>query len=427
MHFSETTTVLPGYSPSDVVSKLADWLFRISLFVLLYFDSRAWFTKNNFIEVTGAQEAFLTVLVLYFLCAVAPKFLFTLKLEKNGLFVLAVMSFVLVVSSCGAYLTYGQPIYAGMIEERRALSYLIFFPIVYAIRSKRVSTRTVLNYVTGAALLCLLNAVLYYLMVSSVTAVESMASEADARADRTPIGTGFILMALCYTLSRYVEKPKLIWALLWLGFVFDVIVLDQGRQTIMAVAAATIILLWGRGKAVARLVFTCFLGLLAFLPFVWNSVVNIWEKYIFLFELISHAKNLRVDTLHSALSGNLFVPHGALWAQWNEGFARYFGPTFFLSDIGVFGELFCYGAVLLFILLVCFYGYIFWQIRSAEWNVVTRTCAAFVLILLLLHTFQPVVEHGGFDIGVILALLAGEKRRNAPPASAETDFASLTA
>lgn len=422
MHFSETT-LLARSSPIDVLPKLLDWSLRVGLFLLLYFDSRAWFTKNNFVEVTGAQEAFLSLLLVYFAVAVVPRFLLTFALERNGLFVLAVVAFVLLVPACGAYLTYGQPIYAGMIEERRALSYLIFFPIIHAIRSERVSTRTVLNYVTGAAVLCLLNALLYYLLVSSVTVVESMASEADARADRTPIGTGFILIALCYTLSRYIEKPKLKWAFLWLGFVFDVVVLDQGRQTIMAVAVASVILLWGHGRAVARLALTYSLGFLAILPFVWHAVVNLWEKYIFLFELLSQAKNLRVDTLHSALSGNPFVPHGALWAQWNDGFAHYFGPTFFLSDIGVFGELFCYGAILLMILLICFYGYIIWQIKSATWNVVTRTCAAFVVILILLHAFQPVIEHGGFDIGVILALLAAEKRRTSPPSTADPSIA----
>ena len=75
-----------------------------------------------------------------------------------------------------------QPLYAGMIEERRVLGYLIFFPVIYAIRSRLVTPRTVLNYVTAAAALCLFNAILYYMMVSSVEAVETMTSEASAMA-----------------------------------------------------------------------------------------------------------------------------------------------------------------------------------------------------------------------------------------------------
>ncbi|HWE84005.1 MAG TPA: hypothetical protein VG267_03620 [Terracidiphilus sp.] len=373
------------------------------------------------------MEAFLLLLVLFFLVAVLPKALLRMKLEANGMFVLAVIGFVLLVPATGAFLTYGQPIWAGMIEERRAFGYLIFFPVMLAIRSRLVSPRTVLNYVTGAAVLCVINAVLYYLTVSSLQAVESLTSETNARADRTPIGTGFILIAVCYSLSRYIETPKLRWALLWAMFIFDVVALEQGRQTILAVAVATVGLLWGKGKAFKRLVFTCLCAFAAVLPFIWASVVRVWQKYVFLFELLSHAQNLRVDTLHTVLSRNLLVPHGALWAQWNEGFSRYFGVNFFLSDIGVFGELFCYGAVLLVILLVSYYGYIFWQIRAAEWNTLTRACAATIVILIVLHAFQPVIEQGGFDVAVILAVLTSQKRDAARKLSGESHLANAAA
>jgi hypothetical protein len=146
-----------------------------------------------------------------------------------------------------------------------------------------------------------------------------------------------------------------------------------------------------------------------------------WEKYVFLFTLLSNAQNLRVDTIHTVMSKNLLIPHGALWAQWNGGFSNVFGPSFFLSDIGVFGELFSYGAVLLAILLIVYYGYILQLIMGAEWTTLTRACTAFMIILMMLHMFQPVIEHGGFDVGVILAILsttprrAGNKRRFAIP------------
>ena len=385
-------------------------ILRIGLFLLLYFDSRAWFTKNNFVEVAGAQEAFLIFLVIFFLGIVLPKSLLTLKVDIDGFFVLSVIAFVLLVSSVGAYLTFGQPIYAGIIEERRVLSYLIFFPVALAIRSNLASARTVLNYVTASALLCVLNAGIYYMTVSSLEAVQSFTSEAQARADRTPIGTGFVLIGLCYVLSRYVERPRFMWAFLYFVFVFDVVVLEQGRQTIIAVAVASALLLAQSKEAIKRLAITCLLSFLAIVPFIWNSVVKTWQKYVFLFQLLSEAHNLRVETLHVVFSKNLIVPHGSLWAQWDEGFARYFGPNFFLSDIGVFGELFRYGAVLLAILLTCYYGYIYLSIRSARWTVVTRTCAAAIFILAILHVFQPVIEHGGFDVGLLIALLASERR-----------------
>lgn len=423
---SPSTTTLSEYSASDVLPKILRHGLRVGLFVLLYLDSRAWFTKDNFVEITGAMEAYLVLLLMFFLVAVLPKAVLKMKLETSGLFVLAVIGFVLLVPAIGALLAYGQPIWAGMIEERRALGYLIFFPVILAIRSKLVTPRTVLNYVTGSAVLCVVNSVLYYLTVSSVQTVESLTSEASARADRTPIGTGFILIAVCYCLARYVESPKLRWAFLWAMFVFDVVVLEQGRQTILAVGVATIGLLWGKGQALKQLAFTCLCGFVAILPFIWNSVVKMWDKYVFLFELLSHAQNLRVDTLHAALGSNLLVPHGALWAQWNEGFSRYFGPNFFLSDIGVFGELFCYGAVLLAILLVSYYGYIFWQIRAAEWNTVTRACAAAMVTLIVLHAFQPVIEQGGFDVGVIVAVLTSQKRDGYRKISGRSGLANAT-
>jgi len=405
----------PSHSAGDVVPELARHLVRVLLFALVYFDSRAWFTKSNFVEVPGAQEVFLTILVLYFLIAVLPKFLLRPELSRGGWFVLTIIFSVLLFSSGGAYLVFGQPLYAGMIEQRRVLGYLIFFPIAAALRSRLVSTRTLLNYVTVAAVLCVINAGVYYLTVSSAQAVESLVSETDARADRTPIGTGFILISLCYVLSRYVEKPKLKWAVLWFVFVFDVIVLEQGRQTIIAVALASAFLLIQSRAAVKQLLITSGWSFLAVLPFIWSSVVRTWQKYVFLFQLLGAGQNLRVDTIHTVMSQNLLVPHGALWAQWRDGFSAYFGPNFFLSDIGLFGELFCYGGVLLALLLIWYYGYLIYSVRAAEWNVVSRTCFAAIFILASLHIFQPVLEHGGFDVGILLALLGSERRAEFVP------------
>ena len=396
---------------------------RLLLFLLLYVDSRAWFTKDNFVDLTGGQEVFLAILVLFFLFAVLPSVLLKQKIDVQGLFVLIVIAFVLLVSPIGAWLTYGQPVYAGMIEERRVLSFLIFFPVFLAIRSGLVTSRTVLNYVTVSAVLCLLNAAAYYSTASAVEVAQSFTSEAEARADRAPIGTGFVLIGTCYVLSRYVEKPKLRWALLWLAFVIDVFAFDQGRQTIIAVGIASALLMWGQGRALKHAAITCMVGLAVALPFTWRTVLEMWEKYVFLFTLLSHAQNLRVDTIHSVLSSNLLVPHGALWAQWDGGFANIFGPNFFLSDIGVFGELFRYGAVLLCILLLGFYGYIYNLIRSLQWNVITRACTAFILITMIIHVFQPVVEHGGFDVGIILAVLANETRRRVQRTEAISSFA----
>ena len=408
---TESIAFMHDGTASDVLPRLWRKCLQLLLFVLLYIDSRAWFTKGNFVDPTGGQEAFLAILVLFFLFAVLPKVLLKQKIDVNGLFVLVVIAFVLLVSPIGAWLTYGQPIYAGMIEERRVLSFLIFFPVFVAIRSKLVTSRTVLSYVTVSAVLCLLNAAAYYSKASAIEVAQNFTSEAEARADRAPIGTGFVLIGTCYVLSRYVERPKLRWALLWLAFVFDVIVFDQGRQTIIAVAIASILLMWGQGKALRHAAVTCMVGLAAILPFTWKSVLAMWEKYIFLFTLLSNAHNLRVDTIHSVMNTNLLVPHGALWAQWNEGFANIFGPNFFLADIGIFGELFRYGAVLLCVLLLGFYGYIYHLIRSLHWNVITRACTAFFLITMIIHVFQPVVEHGGFDVGIILAVLANEPLR----------------
>ena len=416
-----SSVALTGNTASEVLPKLFKSFLRILLFVLLYFDSRAWFTKSNFVEIPGGQEAFLAALVVFFLVMVFPKVVLKLRFEATGIFILSVIAFVMLVSAGGAWLIYRQPLYAGMIEERRVLSLLIFFPVAYAIRSNLVTARTVLNYVTGASVLCVLNALVYYMKVSSLEVVENFASEADARADRTPIGTGFVLMSLCYVLSRYVETPKLRWAALWLVFVFYVIVLEQGRQTIMAVGVASVFLLILNGKAFRRLGLTLGLCFAAMLPFIWSTLSRMWEKYVFLFTLLSNAQNLRVDTIHTVMSKNLLIPHGALWAQWNGGFSNVFGPSFFLSDIGVFGELFCYGAVLLGVLLIVYYGYILHLIMEVEWTTLTRACTAFMIILMMLHMFQPVIEHGGFDVGVILAILsttphrARNKRRFAVP------------
>ena len=120
---TESIAFMHDGTASDVLPRLWRKCLQLLLFVLLYIDSRAWFTKGNFVDPTGGQEAFLAILVLFFLFAVLPKVLLKQKIDVNGLFVLVVIAFVLLVSPIGAWLTYGQPIYAGM--HRRASSALL--------------------------------------------------------------------------------------------------------------------------------------------------------------------------------------------------------------------------------------------------------------------------------------------------------------
>jgi hypothetical protein len=65
-------------------------------------------------------------------------------------------------------------------------------------------------------------------------------------------------------------------------------------------------------------------------------------------EIISSGDSIRSSTLltiTSELSKNHLMGLGALSIQWNNGFAPIFGKYFFLSDVGIFGELFQVGAI----------------------------------------------------------------------------------
>src|SRR6185369_15866487 len=98
-----SSVALTGNTASEVLPKLFKSFLRILLFVLLYLDSRAWFTKSNFVEIPGGQEAFLAALVVFFGVMVFPKVVLKLSFEATGLFILSVIAFVMLVSAGGAW------------------------------------------------------------------------------------------------------------------------------------------------------------------------------------------------------------------------------------------------------------------------------------------------------------------------------------
>lgn len=93
--------------------------------------------------------------------------------------------------------------------------------------------------------------------------------------------------------------------------------------------------------------------------------------------------------------------------MWDGGFERFYGPNFFLSDVGAFGTVFRYG-LLGIILIFLFYAFCFKTAFRAPSTIEVRAGRLYLLMLIPLNVFIPVIEFLGSTTVIPIAIFLWE-------------------
>lgn len=347
--------------------------YKNLLFVLLLLNSACFFlTDDKRAGVPYLRELFLLMVVVCTACLfVVWKWVYQ---SRTSLWVLCMGIALPLISAVLAYLNFGQPLAYGLLEERRFLAYLIFFPVLFLLLQAKPTQEELSRYFLYIALFCATFGFGYYLGIIpqntmvSFTVDDWTRYEDLLRPDRYRIGSTFVTLAAFIVMYDMRERVTLRGLLILLYFVAYLWLVMQTRQTMLMWAFAG---LWIFRKRIDSLMKMSALGLLLFsISWFWmpEFYIEQYERFhALLFEATSgpSVRDRTIGIIVDAVAANHYFGMGALSLQWNGGFSRVYGPHFYLSDVGVFGVYYRYG-FLAPLVVALFYGGFIWIMRQCR-------------------------------------------------------------
>jgi hypothetical protein len=386
--------------------------FKALLFLFLFTNSQFTFDiAHNPLAIPYAQEIFLGFLLSFFLFVVLPLFILKLHIDKLDAAIATVTLVVWVGSAAHAYLRYGQPIYYGLIEDRRSLGLLAYFPLVMLLRSKQVCIEDIFRYILTLSTIFIIYGVLVSLGLAPT--VKSFALEiSNIRAGRMNIGLYYMILAFFICLSRLSYRFDKRWAYYSAFFFFSMAILGQTRQLILgALIIALGSLLIGKVSFTRFLTIFTVTTVIPFLLLLWlnkDFLISYYDMFSTLSSTDYINESARILTslqIFSEFSNGDLWGHGALSLMWKGGFHRLYGENFFLADVGVIGTMFRFGILAVPILI--FASWILIRAtRRLPKGEIRRTVAYGIIFSFLLIPTAGLVVYRGFFLGILLAISA---------------------
>ncbi len=263
-----------------------------------------------------------------------------------------------------AYLFYGQPMYYGIIEERRAMFCLSAILLLY-IGQRMTASQFEKTILVTAVFAVVLSWLCYKEILPDLR--PDTGNRDLSRPGRSSVGVLSLTMGyfLCLYYWHTGKSPidgsprsKQIYAILAMVFLLTIVFVTQTRQVLLMLAVFTILCL--RGKAVVL----GLIGLALVSPLILNPHLLDWAGVNVDFYIQSFSEGatdeIRQNTIEQImfhLKENNWMPSGSLSLMWNNGFKRFFSFFFFLSDVGIFGTFFRFGLLAFVIIPVAFILY----------------------------------------------------------------------
>ena len=285
---------------------------QLFVFVLVFWNSQIFSASiANPLGIRGVQEA-LYLILLAFTAAYLSRQAIGQALHKTDVIVFFLVLCPFLYAPVAARLTYGQPIFYGLIEERRTLAFLIYFPLAWAFRNRVLSVYQLLTWVFWCSLACAILSVLVYLGILQPFQLRDVAA-GSLRKDRYGIGVGYVSMATLFLLHRASSFRLFSRAAFLALFLGVLVVIVQTRQILIGIAIAILIVRFPLDRLRLRLQRTIqlfLLGGILFVAAVWlvsetTVVSRLVDKYQALFGQIASEQYLsqsaRTQTITSIM------------------------------------------------------------------------------------------------------------------------------
>lgn len=369
-------------------------------------------TSSNPIGIKGIQEIFYALLIVWATFSVSQQKCLNLQDRRLDVFLYLLVPILAFYGATIAWVTFGQPLLFGLLEERRLLALWVYFPITTAVRRGWVDLHKIENMAVGVSFVCCL------LMISVRTDILPIInnvkqSEIALREERYGIGQGFVSIAILilFSRSRYIYSHFYFAGIIFLGSVLVAIV--QTRQLIVGTAVGLLFLLRSIRAAAFAGSLIIITGLILL---IFPSLATIAENLMLLTQhtfmednLDSSWRSIAIGIVYDSLLRGEIMGHGSLSPLWNNGFARIYGPFFFLADIGLSGTFYRYGLVG----LLSYFVYLLVQISVLQRIKGSPSKSLYVAIFVMLLITAPLgapLEYRGYVSGFLLAMTSQLKR-----------------
>jgi hypothetical protein len=339
--------------------------YRSLLFVLLLLNSACFFlTDNKKAGVPYLRELFI---ILVFVSALILLLVWTrAQQSRSGLWILFFGLLLPILSAVLAYLNFGQPISFGMLEERRSLLYLLFFPAWFLMTKARPTQAELEDFFLWCTLACVLVGFLYYFgVIPENTDIDFTVDEKDyglnpLRPNRFSIGAPYVsacAFMLMYRLRRRVSLARLMILLLFASYLWLVI---QTRNTMLVWALAGIWIFRSRLGLLLKIGSLAGVILLAAYFLAPDFFAQQFDQFnaLLLEAGETGVRNTTTQIIVSEVANNGFIGMGALSLQWQGGFSRLYNSYFYLSDVGLVGVYYRFGFLTPAIALIYYLGYL---------------------------------------------------------------------
>jgi len=399
---------MTAYSKNNKYGKVIIYLSKknIAVFFILLLNTQIFYgSVGNPLGVKGLQELFYIFLILWVILSIAIQQVSDGRVRKLDVYVLLLVILPIIYGSLIAQLSYGQPIFFGLIEERRILAVLVYFPVRDMFERNWINMISFEKYIAICAAICAsLSVGIFFGVVPTLQEINI--SEIALREKRISVGPGWIALSIPFLLnskSQFIAK----WRILLLTLTFGtMVVIIQSRQLILIIVITTLFVLRGRSATffVVVLIIASLTAIYT-IPTINARVLVIVQMFEQLASGTYSKESWRMQSYQHVLTfwSEQKFGYGSLSLSWQDGFKRVIGDFFFLADIGIAGTLFRYGIP--GIVLYFVWGINQFNLLKAIKNPHNRTLMGAVFVYLIIGT--PVaapLEYRGFISGVLLGV-----------------------
>jgi len=366
-------------------------------------------TSSNPFGVKGASELVVLISTLFSFYYLWHQISRKGAVSKIDFTVFSLIWSAFLYSALAAQIRFGQPFVYGLIEERRILYFMIYFPLTWGIRQRVISIEQLFDWIIATALICGMLSILVYLGAITPLNIREIGANS-IRGDRFGIGSAYIALAsliLLFEITKY-KRWLLLPQLLLLVAVLVMVI--QTRQILIALLISSVILLGTIRFAIWSAFAT---GMFAMTVANSSVAYNLFVKYQTLLLQLSSteyleasARALTTNSIVGEISKGAWFGSGALSYLWNGGFARLYGENFFLTDVGIVGSAYKFG-----VMTLIFYGVYFVtqykMVRAAKNHSYFRLIVGIWTYLIVILPVAATLEYRGSIAGLLLALSMG--------------------
>ncbi len=290
------------------------------------------------------------------------------------------------LSTFFAWINYKQPIIYGLAENRKALSFLFWFVFDGIRRRYELDADDVFRALLWCAAIYLVLSLLIQAVASDRLLTRPNIPDLDPRKLRiTSPGDCFAIAFLYGTVSLACKRSIAHAVPMLIGLTGLLLIAQTRSLTLLALLVAGLAVLVLRPAVTVRAAAAGAVAVgLLMVGFDKDPIGSVFDYVLRGGDSVSLDDNIRAQTAQIALrllAENYYFGLGALSVMFDGGFKRLYGPYFWINDVGLLGEFFRIGFMLLVFMIIYIRLFVGEFVKTK--SLVDRTVVICVLAMLL--------------------------------------------